>query len=385
MFSFMLVIIYIAFISLGLPDALLGSAWPVMYKELNVPLSYAGIISLIISLCTVVSSLNSDKVTKRFGTAVVTTFSVGLTAFALFGYAFSNSFIALCLFSIPYGLGAGAVDAALNNYVSLNYSSGHMSWLHCFWGVGATLSPYIMSFALFRNLGWSSGYLFVAVIQIFVTLLLFSSIPKWKKNVQTEESKDYTPLSLNEIVKIKGVKYVLIAFFCYCALEGVAGLWACTYLVGAKGIDINTAAMFASLFYGGITIGRFFSGFIADKFGDKNMIRYGLGIILIGIILILINADSDIFALIGLVVVGLGCAPIYPTIIHSTPTNFGEENSQAVIGVQMASAYTGGALAPPVFGLIAQYINVALFPVVLLIILVIMFLNIEKLWKVLEN
>ncbi len=386
MFSFMLVIIYISFISLGLPDALLGSAWPIMYKELDVPISAAGTISLIISLSTVISSLTTDRLTKKFSTAVVTTFSIGLTGFALFGYAFSSTFLALCLFSIPYGLGAGAIDAALNNYVSIHYSSGHMNWLHCFWGVGATISPYIMSYALFNNLGWSSGYIFVGVIQVFITILLFFSIPKWEKtSVQSEDEEEHKPISFKNILKLKGVKYALVAFFCYCALEGVAGLWACTYLVGAKGIDAGTAAMFASLYYGGITIGRFFCGFIAEKFDDKNLIRYALVIILFGILLMFINTESNVFTLAGLVIIGLGCAPIYPTIIHTTPSNFGEENSQAVIGVQMASAYMGLALAPPMFGLIAQYINIALFPLVLLLIIIVKILNIERLWKVLAK
>ncbi len=385
MFSFLLAIIYISFISLGLPDALLGSAWPIMYSELNVPLSYAGIISFIISLCTVVSSLKSDSLTKKFGTAIVTTFSVGLTAFALFGYSISHSFLALCLFSIPYGLGAGAVDAALNNYVSLNYSSKHMSWLHCFWGVGVSISPYIMSFALFKNLGWSTGYLIVSILQVFVTILLFLSIPKWKRTVSETNSENTKVLSLKEILSLKGVKYILIAFFCYCAIEGTAGLWATTYLVEAKGVNVNTAAMFASLFYGGITIGRFLCGFIADKLGDRKLIKYGIVIIFIGIFLILVSNTMTILALIGLVVIGLGCAPIYPSIIHSTPTNFGEENSQAVIGVEMASAYLGGAFMAPLFGLIAQYISVTLYPAFLLIIIIVLALNICILWRILDK
>jgi fucose permease len=385
MYSLLLVIIYIAFISLGLPDSLIGSAWPVMHEQLNVPISYAGIVTMIISSGTIVSSLLSDRVTKKLGTGLVTSISVFLTAAALFGFSISKSFILLCIWAIPYGLGAGAVDAALNNYVALHYTSRHMNWLHCCWGVGAAISPYIMSYSLIGGYGWNSGYRSVAIVQIILTAFLFISLPLWKRNntgnnESSNGSEDKSEVvGLRQALKIKGVKLVLITFFGYCALETTAGLWASSYLVIHRGVDTEIAAQFASLFYIGITFGRFLCGFISDKFGDKQMIRYGLTIIAFGIFLIILPLKSNITALAGLIIVGLGCAPIYPAIIHSTPSNFGPQNSQAIIGIQMASAYTGSTLMPPIFGVIADKINIGLYPFYLLFFVVLMIMMSERL------
>ena len=385
MYSLLLVIIYIAFISLGLPDSLIGSAWPVMHEQLNVPISYAGIVTMIISSGTIVSSLLSDRVTKKLGTGLVTSISVFLTAAALFGFSISKSFILLCIWAIPYGLGAGAVDAALNNYVALHYTSRHMNWLHCCWGVGAAISPYIMSYSLIGGYGWNSGYRSVAIVQIILTAFLFISLPLWKRNntgdnESSNGSEDKSEVvGLRQALKIKGVKLVLITFFGYCALETTAGLWASSYLVIHRGVDTEIAAQFASLFYIGITFGRFLCGFISDKFGDKQMIRYGLTIIAFGIFLIILPLKSNITALAGLIIVGLGCAPIYPAIIHSTPSNFGPQNSQAIIGIQMASAYTGSTLMPPIFGVIADKINIGLYPFFLLFFVVLMIMMSERL------
>jgi fucose permease len=385
MYSLLLVIIYIAFISLGLPDSLIGSAWPVMHEQLNVPISYAGVITMIISSGTIVSSLLSDRVTKKLGTGLVTSISVFLTAAALFGFSISKSFILLCIWAIPYGLGAGAVDAALNNYVALHYTSRHMNWLHCCWGVGAAISPYIMSYSLIGGYGWNSGYRSVAIVQIILTAFLFISLPLWKRNntgnnESSNGSEDKSEVvGLRQALKIKGVKLVLITFFGYCALETTAGLWASSYLVIHRGVDTEIAAQFASLFYIGITFGRFLCGFISDKFGDKQMIRYGLTIIAFGIFLIILPLKSNITALAGLIIVGLGCAPIYPAIIHSTPSNFGPQNSQAIIGIQMASAYTGSTLMPPIFGVIADKINIGLYPFYLLFFVVLMIMMSERL------
>lgn len=364
MISLLLAIIYLAFISLGLPDSLLGSAWPVMYRELDAPISYAGILSMIISAGTILSSLFSDKITRKLGTGLVTSISVLLTASALFGFSVSRSFFLLCLFAIPYGLGAGAIDAALNNYVALHYNSRQMSWLHCFWGVGASISPYIMGYALGNGLGWRNGYSMVSVIQLAITVILFLSLPLWKKKTAlTPGSEDYeAPLGLRAALKIKGVLLVLITFLAYCAFESTCGLWASSYLVEYKGLDSQTAANFASLFFLGITLGRFVCGFVADKIGDKNMIRIGLITVLAGILLILLPVSGDITALTGLLIIGIGAAPVYPSIIHSTPTNFGKENSHAIIGIQMASAYVGSTFMPPVFGFIAEHITIALYP-----------------------
>ena len=390
MFQLLLAIIYLAFISLGLPDSLLGSAWPAMYKELSVPVSYAGGISMIIAIGTIISSLQSDRLTRRFGTGKVTAFSVLMTAAALFGFSISHSYIALCLWAIPYGLGAGSVDASLNNYVALHYESRHMSWLHCMWGVGASLGPYVMGYALSGGQGWNMGYRYIALLQIALTVILLFSLPLWKQK-QDVKAGDHSgdesnnPLSLPEIIHIPGAKEVMVTFFCYCALEQTTGLWASSYLVLRRGLSADTAAGFASLFFVGITAGRALSGFLTLKFNDTQMIRLGQGGILAGILLLLLPFGNG-SALAGLVLIGLGCAPVYPSIIHSTPEHFGVEKSQAMIGVQMASAYVGTCLMPPVFGLIANHISAALLPLYLLVILALMiFAHGEMLKKVRRN
>lgn len=375
--TFLLAIIYLAFISLGLPDSLLGSAWPVMHVELGVATSYAGIITMIISFGTILSSLMSDRLNKKFGTGLVTTCSVFLTAAALFGFSCSNSMFVLCLWAIPYGLGAGAVDAALNNYVALHYSSRQMSWLHCMWGVGAAISPYIMSFCLTRQLGWQQGYRTVGILQIILTAVLLCSLPLWKRvAVRKPEATAETPsaksIGVLQAVRIKGVPMVLLAFFAYCALEQTAMLWASSYLVQNRGLEAETAARFAAMFLIGITVGRFLSGFLADRWGDRNMIRCGAAIAIAGILLVLIPVSSPLPAQIGLMITGLGCAPIYPAIIHATPAHFGAEYSQAIIGIQMACAYVGTTFMPPLFGVLAGKIGIGCYPVYLLLFAVLM-------------
>lgn len=364
MYSLLIAIIYLAFISLGLPDSLLGSGWPVMHNELGVPLSYAGIVSMIITGGTIVSSLASDYLTRKLNPGLLTALSVALTAAALFGFSVCSSFWALCLLAIPYGLGAGAVDAALNNYVALHYSSRHMSWLHAFWGLGVTVSPYVMSFCLTHQLGWNMGYRSISIVQIIITAILFASLPLWRSRKSLSSEEPAQAVKLSSVLKIKGVKHCLIAFLCFCAFEATAGLWASSYMVIHKGIDANTAARFAALFYMGITAGRFLSGIIADKVGDRRMTIIGMCVVLSGIIMMLLPFGS-IPALAGLLLAGFGSAPVYPSIIHATPSNFGRENSQALVGIQMASAYCGSTLAPPVFGFIAQYVNIGLYPVYL--------------------
>lgn len=375
MFQLLLAVIYLSFISLGLPDSLLGSAWPTMYSELKVPISFAGIISMIISIGTIISSLQSDRLTRKLGTGKVTAISVAITAISLFGFSISNSFLSLCIWAIPYGLGAGSVDASLNNYVALNYKSRHMSWLHCMWGVGATLGPYIMGYALNQGMAWNSGYRIIAILQIILTAVLIFSLPLWKKHSNTiiDNGDNITskPLSFKEIIKIPGAKEVMLCFFCYCALEQTTGLWASSYLTLYKGISADTAASFAGMFFIGITIGRALSGFITMKLNDMQMIKMGQLIIGLGIITLLLPLGKFV-SLIGLILIGLGCAPIYPCIIHSTPSHFGADKSQAIIGVQMASAYVGTCIMPPIFGLIANHITVSLFPIYLLIILIFM-------------
>ena len=388
MVALLLAVIYLSFISLGLPDSLLGSAWPAMYPQFGVPVSYAGIISMIISVGTILSSLQSDRLTRKLGTGKITAISVAMTAVSLFGFSITHSFWLLCLWAVPYGLGAGSVDASLNNYVALHYASRHMSWLHCMWGIGASVGPYIMGYALTGGQSWNMGYLYIAILQIALTVILIFSLPLWKKkasateavSASTDADTSGAPLSLKQIIQIPGAKEVFIAFFCYCALEQTAGLCASSYLNLYHGINIETAASYASLFYLGITIGRAANGFLTIKFSDSTLIRMGQTIILIGIAAMILPLRNNV-ALAGLILTGLGCAPIYPCIIHSTPAHFGADKSQALIGVQMASAYVGSCIMPPIFGLIANHISISFYPLYLLTILVLMFVMHESLLK----
>lgn len=368
----LIAIIYLAFISLGLPDAVLGSAWPAIYPQLGVPLSYAGVISMIISCGTIVSSLLSEHFTIRLGTGKVTAISVGITAVSLFGFSYSASFIMLCLWAIPYGLGAGSVDACLNNYVATHYESKHMNWLHCMWGIGASLGPYLMGFILSRGKPWPEGYQLIGGIQILLTLALFLSLPLWKTKITKSTAESPTKaLSIAQVLGIPGVKPLITCFFCYCALEQTAGLWAASYLTLHRGISPESAASFVGFFYLGITGGRAVSGFLSLKLNDRQMISLGIWGIMLGIGLLLIPY-STYLNLISLFIVGLGCAPIYPAIIHSTPERFGAQRSQAIIGSEMASAYIGSCVMPVIFGLLARYVGISLFPIFLLTILLLM-------------
>ena len=382
MFHLLLAIIYISFISLGLPDGLLGAAWPSMAPELSAPISYAGLVAMIISVGTITSSLLSERLTFYLGTGKVTAISVAMTAAALWGFSSCDSFWQLCIWAIPYGFGAGSVDAGLNNYVALHYTSRHMSWLHCMWGVGATVGPYIMGLVLSNGGHWTLGYRSVGAIQIVLSIGLFLSLPLWKERKQEMDKKQENtkPLTLKEIFGIPGAKEVMIAFFCYCAIEQTAGLWASSYLNLHKGVAPETAAFFASMFFIGITIGRAMNGFLTIKFSDTQLIRMGMSIVLVGIAVMLLPM-GEIMSIMGLILIGLGCAPVYPCVIHSTPYHFGEDKSQAIIGVQMASAYVGTCLMPPLFGLIANHISVSLMPVYLLAILILMAVMHEKMLK----
>ena len=372
MLSLLLGVIYLAFISLGLPDSLLGAAWPVIHAEIGVPLSWSGVVFMIISVGTIISSLLSDRLTRRFGAGKVTAFSVAATCAALFGFSLCRSFPMLCLWAIPYGLGAGGVDAALNNYVALHYASRHMSWLHCMWGVGATLGPYIMGAALTGGYGWAAGYLVIGAIQLALTALLLFSLPLWKTvgNNSTEAGGGQA-LPLQKVVALPGAKAVMLCFFCYCAIEQTVGLWASSYLVTARGVDAATAARYGSLFFLGVTAGRAISGFLTLKLDDAQMVRLGQCLIALGIAPLILPLENRA-ALIGLIVLGLGCAPVYPSLIHAAPARFGAERSQAIIGVQMASAYVGTSLMPPLFGALAARTTIRLLPVYLLALLVVM-------------
>lgn len=376
MYSFLLALIYLAFISLGLPDSLLGSGWPVMHAELGVPVSYMGFVSMVISGGTIVSSLFSDRLTRRLGTRIVTVASVFLTVIALFGFSFSTRFPMLIVFAVPYGLGAGAIDAALNNYVALHYKARYMSWLHCFWGVGTIVSPFVMGYALtYRT--WNDGYRLVGMIQLGIAVLLLVTLPVWRVNKAAGEEDKGQSLGLSGALKIRGVPCLLVGFFAYCAAEATAMQWASTYFVQVKGITPERAAAFASLFYIGITAGRFVSGFLTDRLGDRRMIRIGTGILICGIACLYLPYGSYRLAVISFVVMGFGCAPIYPCVIHATPNNFGAENSGAIIGIQMASAYVGTTFVPPLFGLLGNAAGFWLMPVYLLFFVALMITMVE--------
>ncbi|MBQ8305284.1 MAG: MFS transporter [Blautia sp.] len=380
MIHILLVIIYLAFISLGLPDSLLGSAWPVMHMEFGVPISYAGAVSMMIAAGTIISSLLSDRLTRRLGTGRVTAISVGMTAAALFGFSVSGTYWMLLLWAIPYGLGAGSVDAALNNYVALHYASRHMSWLHCFWGVGASVGPIIMGAAITGGMGWNSGYRIIGILQIILTAILVFSLPLWKDRGKEKKDNGAAPLSLHQIIGIPGAKSIMACFFCYCALEQTTGLWASTFLVLRWNVSAEQAATLAGLFFIGITTGRAISGFATFRFNDSQMVRIGQGIMLAGIIIMLLPISKTL-AMIGIVAIGIGCAPVYPSLIHSTPDHFGADKSQAVIGLQMASAYLGTCLMPPLFGVVANALSVGLMPFYLLALLVLMIVTHEQLCR----
>ena len=375
MFSLLLFIIYLSFISLGLPDAVLGAAWPIIHEEFGVPISFSGSIYMLISCCTILSSLKSESLRLRFGTGKITAFSVLLTAVAIFGFSISPSLSVMLCFAIPYGLGAGSVDAALNHYVAVHYSGRSMNWLHCMWGIGAALGPYILGFVLQRGESWRSGYLVLSMIQAALTIVLFLSLGLWgkeEKKEKTEEKK--TPMSFRQILSITGAKECLVSFFLYCAIEQTLGLWSGSFMVYSLKIEAKLAASFVALFYFGITFGRFLAGILAAKWQDEALILGGCGILFLGLVLLFCSMVPgqevklfgmelrQILVICALLLSGLGCAPIYPAIIHSTPRNFGAENTSALIGKQMAAAYIGSMSFPPFFGVLAKIFGTGLFP-----------------------
>ena len=351
----LLALIYLSFISLGLPDSMLGSAWPAMSAALNAPLWGAGLVQMLISFCTIISSLNSAKLIRKFGTGRLTAISVATTALALLGFSLAPNYVFLLMMAIPLGLGAGAVDAGLNNYVALHCEAKHMSWLHCFWGVGTIIGPMILSALLKSGRTWVSGYRAVGAIQCGVSLLLFLTLSLWKRGDIQQEENGAKTLSVLEVLRLPGAKAGMTTFFCYCALESTLGLWGATYISQVRGVDEAAAASFGAMFYMGITIGR------AMKLLPKQMVRLGEALLAVGCVMMMIPAGSTLSGL-GLVVCGLGCAPIYPNIIQDTPVNYGAENSQAAIGVQMAFAYVGSTFLPSIFGALAGMTGYELLP-----------------------
>lgn len=357
----LLMMIYLSFISLGLPDSMLGSAWPAMNVSLNAPLWGAGLVQMLISFCTIISSLNSAKLIRRFGTGKLTAISVATTALALLGFSLAKNYAFLLLMAVPLGLGAGAVDAGLNNYVALHCEAKHMSWLHCFWGVGTIIGPMILSAVLRVGGSWATGYRAVGLIQCAVSALLFATLGMWKRGNIQQEEHGTKALSVWEVLSLPGAKAGMVTFLCYCAVESTLGLWGATYISQVRGVGEATAASFGAMFYIGITVGRAISGFMAMKLLPKQMVRVGQALLALGCIFMMIPAGSTLSG-IGLVVCGLGCAPIYPNIIQDTPVNYGTENSQAAIGVQMAFAYVGSTFLPSIFGALAGVDGYGLLP-----------------------
>jgi len=366
--TILLLLIYVAFISLGLPDGLLGAGWPSMYIALNVPLSFAGYITMIIAGGTIISSLFSSKLIYRIGTGWVTAISIFLTALGLFGFFMSSEYWHLCLWALPYGLGAGAIDSALNNYVAVHYRPKHMSWLHCFWGIGALSGPSIMGGILSGGLSWNYGYLTIAIVQSCLLLIIVATLPLWKKVEASSISRDpkvkdekIVSLSIGKTLLLPGAIFAFLTLFCYCSMELTMGLWSSSYLHINRGVTSEVAALWGSFYFVGITVGRFLIGFITEKLGDRALIRIGEVLILLGIIVIIIPY-GEFTPLVGLLLVGVGSGPIYPSVIHATPARFTPRYSQSVIGVEMASAYVGSTFMPPLFGLIAEKVNISFFP-----------------------
>lgn len=377
MVSLLLAVIYLIFISLGLPDSLLGSGWPMMQVSFAVPSSYAGYVSMTISFMTIISALLSPGLIKRFHTKWIVIVSILLTIFGLLGFSFSGSYAMLFLFAVPYGLGAGSIDSSVNHYVANHFSGSVMSFLHCFYGVGAMISPYIMALAL-KYAGWNEGYRWTAYLQSAILLVCIISLPLWNKNENKEEDEVSDSAGIKETIAVPGVVLTLISFFAYCAGEATCFLWVPSYFAGTKaGLSDGLIASFGSLIFGGLMIGRLISGFISDKLGDRLLIRIGIAVESLGIALVLIPFPGYIIAAVGFVVIGTGMGPIYPSIQHMAPISFGKKFSAAVIGLQMASAYVGSTFMPMVFGHLQQRIGIRIMPVYLLIFTVINIVMIE--------
>ena len=368
--TMLLVIIYLSFISLGLPDSLLGSAWPTMVSELNAPLWGAGLLQMTTSLCTIISSLNSARLIRRFGTGRLTAFSCLLTATALLGMSLVPNYAFLLLLSIPLGLGAGAVDAAINNYVALHCEPKHMNWLHCFWGVGTIISPMVMSAVLAAGMRWTAGYRGVSAMQLALSIVLFSTLKLWQDASAQGGERSAKVLTVRQVLSLPGAKQGLLNFTCYCAVESTFMLWSATYLVMVRGMDAARAASMGGLFFIGITAGRGVSGFIAMKLKPRQMVRLGQMLMAAAGVLLLVPGTAVTLA--GILLMGLGCAPVYPNIVQDTPRNYGAENSQAVIGVQMAFAYIGSLFMPTIFGWIASALGYGILPVFALVLTAVM-------------
>lgn len=386
MATLLLIIIYIAYIGLGIPDSLIGAAWPAIYEEFLLPVSYASYITILISCGTVLSSFCSARVINRFGTAKVAAFSTTLTAIALFGFSLSQNMLCLCLCAIPLGIGAGSIDTALNNYVALHYKANHMSFLHCFYGVGVSLSPYLMSLALSDNNDWRNGYRIMFYLQLAISIITIVSLPLWQKVGGKQEQEEQTPrtLTLSQILKTKGTKSVFGIFMFSCSIESICLVWGSTFLVHSKGIAVDKAAEIITVYFVGLALGRFVSGLLVNKMSCIKIILAGQFITLVAIILLAIPGSLSA-AVFGLFLVGFGNGPVFPNMTHLTPITFGRDVSQSIIGMQMAISYTGIMLSPLIFGQLAQYIGTFLMPYYLLVLYVIMMFSTFMLLQVLKE
>lgn len=385
MYSLLIAVIYLIFISLGLPDSLLGSGWPAMHAAFSVPSSYAGYVSMAISFMTIISALLSPMMIKRFHTKWIVIVSIFLTVMGLIGFSISTSYAMLFVFAVPYGMGAGAIDASVNHYVANNYSGSVMNFLHCFYGVGAVISPNIMAVALSKA-SWNEGYRWTAYIQIFILLICIISLPLWKKNERDSNKQEEEVAGIREALKRPGVVLTLIAFFAYCSGEATCFLWTSSYFAGVKeGLTDHLIASFGSLIFGGLMLGRLISGFVSNRLGDRMLIRIGIFFEVVGILLVMIPVASFIPAAIGFVIIGTGMGPVYPAIQHMAPTNFGERYSAAVIGLQMASAYMGSTFMPMIFGNIQEKIGIGIMPFYLLIFAVLNIWMLERTYVVLTG
>lgn len=385
MYSLLIAVIYLIFISLGLPDSLLGSGWPAMHAAFSVPSSYAGYVSMAISFMTIISALLSPIMIKRFHTKWIVIVSIFLTVMGLIGFSISTSYAMLFVFAVPYGMGAGAIDASVNHYVANNYSGSVMNFLHCFYGVGAVISPNIMAVALSKA-SWNEGYRWTAYIQIFILLICIISLPLWKKNESDSNKQEEEVAGIREALKRPGVVLTLIAFFAYCSGEATCFLWTSSYFAGVKeGLTDHLIASFGSLIFGGLMLGRLISGFVSNRLGDRMLIKIGIFVEVVGILLVMIPVASFIPAAIGFVIIGTGMGPVYPAIQHMAPTNFGERYSAAVIGLQMASAYIGSTFMPMIFGNIQEKIGIGIMPFYLLIFAVLNIWMLERTYMVLTG
>ena len=372
MATLLLVVIYIAFIGLGVPDSLIGSAWPAIHTQLSIPVEAVSVITFLISGCTVLSSIFSAKILNKLGTAQVTAFSTAMTAAALLGYSFTPSFWFMIPLAIVLGLGAGAIDSGLNNYVALHFKASHMNFLHCFYGVGVSLSPYLMSQAL-SNIGWRGGYRYAFYVQAAIALLLILSVPLWKKtsSVEGTEEEKSVNLSILKMAKMSEVRLVWVIMLATNAIEYACGVWGCTYLVEAKGFEAKHGALALTIYYVGMSIGRFVSGLLADKINTWKRIGIGAVILAPAVALMLLPLNG-VVSVAGLFLIGFGNGSIYPNMIHLTPHNFGKEVSQSIMGSQIAFAYIGVMLAPPMVSLISGVFGIKVYPVVLAVLYVVM-------------